>query len=218
MLPLHPFMAHIPLVLALFLPVVLFTSVVFIMKKNVNPRIWLIPVAVQVLVVVFSYIALETGEAQEDAVLEFVARPFLQQHENFAEIFSGLGVILLGLMVVVLFVAENLAKNLRLVTSLLSFIPLAAGLYAGRLGGAIAYTHGGAEAYYQVADSEQQGILPTPGKNTSESEFPVDELELNNPDQDMDDNEADERDNVNLDHETSPDDESLPEDEVNGSY
>ena len=215
MLPLHPFMAHIPLVLALCLPIVLVSSIVFIMKKKISPRIWWLPVVVQITIVIFSYIALETGEAQEDTVLQFVAKPFVQQHENAAEIFSGLGVILLGLMVVVLFVGENLARNLRFLTAALSLIPLAAGLYAGRLGGAIAYTHGGAEAYYQVEGEEQHGILPTPGMNTSESEFPIDELELNNPDQDVDEEGSDERDNVNT--EVSPEDESLPENEENRS-
>lgn len=214
MLPLHPFMAHIPLVLALCLPIVIISSIVFIMKKKISPRFWWVPVIMQISIVVFSYIALETGEDQEDTVLQFVAKPFVQQHENAAEIFSGLGVILLGLMAVVLFVGESLARNLRFLTAVLSFIPLAAGLYAGRLGGAIAYTHGGAEAYYQVEGEEQQGILPTPGMNTSESEFPINELELNNPDQDVDD-ESEERDNVNT--EVSPEDESLPENEENRS-
>ena len=214
MLPLHPFMAHIPLVLALCLPIVIVSSIVFIMKKKISPRFWWVPVIIQITIVVFSYIALETGEDQEDTVLQFVAKPFIQQHENAAEIFSGLGVILLGLMAVVLFVGESLARNLRFLTAVLSLIPLAAGLYAGRLGGAIAYTHGGAEAYYQVEGEEQQGILPTPGMNTSESEFPINELD--NPDQDVDDEEgSDERDNVNT--EVSPEDESLPEDEENRS-
>lgn len=214
MLPLHPFMAHIPLVLALCLPIVIVSSIVFIMKKKISPRLWWVPVIIQITIVVFSYIALETGEDQEDTVLQFVAKPFIQQHENAAEIFSGLGVILLGLMAVVLFVGESLARNLRFLTAVLSLIPLAAGLYAGRLGGAIAYTHGGAEAYYQVEGEEQQGILPTPGMNTSESEFPINELD--NPDQDVDDEEgSDERDNVNT--EVSPEDESLPENEENRS-
>lgn len=214
MLPLHPFMAHIPLVLALCLPIVIVSSIVFIMKKKISPRLWWVPVIIQITIVVFSYIALETGEDQEDTVLQFVAKPFIQQHENAAEIFSGLGVILLGLMAVVLFVGESLARNLRFLTAVLSLIPLAAGLYAGRLGGAIAYTHGGAEAYYQVEGEEQLGILPTPGMNTSESEFPINELD--NPDQDVDDEEgSDERDNVNT--EVSPEDESLPENEENRS-
>lgn len=220
MVPNHPFLAHIPLVLALFLPLVLGIIVVLVTKKKLPISSWWIAVSMQLLVVVFAYVALSTGEAEEDLVRQFVHKSFIGKHENIAEMFAGASVILLGLMMVALFVKENLAKHLRMVTCVLSLLPLGIGLYAGRLGGEIAYAHGGAEAYYASTDEEEtgpMGILPTPGVNTSESEFPMNELELNNPDSDFEDFERENGGDPNEIEAIPLDQDLFPEDEEDSS-
>lgn len=219
MVPLHPFLAHIPLVLTIFMPVILGVSVFFIAKNKVDPKAWWIAVAVQMVIVLSAYIALSSGEGDEELVIQFVSKKFISQHENMAEIFSGLSVVLLGVMMVINFVQEKLAKKLRIIATVFSVIPLGVGLYAGRLGGEIAYAQGGAEAHY-TANAENQddkmGILPTPGMNTSESEFPVDELELNNPDSDFEEFERENGGDPNS-FESLPEDSSFSEDEENRS-
>lgn len=216
MIPLHPFLAHIPLVLSLLMPFVLWTAVVLIAKEKASPKAWWPTVILQIVVVVSAYIALSSGEGEEDLVAQYVSKKFIGQHENMAEVFSGLSVILLGVMIVINFVQEKLAKHLRLIAAVFSIVPLGVGLYAGRLGGEIAYAQGGAEAYYAAnlanQDEEKMGILPTPGMNTSESEFPVDELELNNPDSDFEEFEKENGGDPNS-VESLPEDESFSEDE-----
>lgn len=215
MVPLHPFFAHIPLVLALFMPVVLWTTIILIARRKIGAQSWWVPVVIQAVIVVFAYIALSSGENEEDLVAQFIPKRFISQHENMAEVFSGLSVLLLGVVMVVNFVNEKVAKKLRVIAALFSFVPLGMGLYVGRLGGEIAYAHGGAEAYYGVnenSDSGPMGILPTPGMNTSESEFPVDELELNNPDSDFEDFEREQGGDPNS-IESLPEDDSFSEDE-----
>lgn len=212
MIPLHPFLAHIPLVLALFMPIILGVSIFLIFKKKVPSQGWWVAVCIQLLVVIFSYIALSSGEAEEDLVANYVSKSFISKHENMAEVFSGLSVILLGVLIVTNFVEEKVAKKLRIIAALFSVVPLGMGLYTGRLGGEIAYAYGGAQAYYDEAsyeDGEEMGILPTPDMNTSESEFPVNELELNNPDSDYEDYE---------DYGSQTDDHSFPEYEEDRSY
>lgn len=220
MVPLHPFLAHIPLTLALFMPIILWVSVYLIAKEKVSTKAWWASVAVQVVIVASAYIALSSGEGEEDIVVQFVPKKIIGQHENMAEVFSGLSVILLGVMMVINFVQEKVAKYFRIIAAVFSIIPLGVGLYAGRLGGQIAYAHGGAEAYY-AANFDQQddkmGILPTPGMNTSESDFPVDELELNNPDSDFEEFEKENGGDPN-NVEPLPADESLSEDEEDSAY
>src|SRR5690606_30721136 len=98
MVPNHPLFAHIPLVLALFVPLVLWITTLLITKKKVATSTWAVGVVMQALVVLFAYIALSTGEAEEDLVRQFVDKNFIHQHENTAEIFAGLSVILFGLL------------------------------------------------------------------------------------------------------------------------
>lgn len=212
MVPLHPFLAHIPLVLALFMPLILWVIIFLIAKKKISTQSWWVAVTIQLLIVIFAYIALSSGENEEDLVAQFVSKRFIGKHENIAEVFSGLSVILLGVMIVINFVQEKIAKNLRIIAAVFSIVPLAFGLYTGRLGGQIAYAYGGAEAYYanDYDESEEpMGILPTPGMNTSESDFPMDELELNNPDSDYDQYDNNSYDDVN---------DSFSEDEENSTY
>lgn len=223
MVPLHPFLAHIPLILALFMPFVLWSLIILIAKKKISSQGWWSAVVIQLMIVIFAYIALSSGEGEEDLVAQFVPKRFIGKHENMAEVFSGLSVILLGVMIVINFVQEKLAKKLRILAAVFSLIPLGVGLYTGRLGGEIAYAYGGAEAYYSADyedhDDGQMGILPTPGMNTSESEFPVDELELNNPDSDYDEYEREKNAGESRGDETYPEDRpSFPEDEEDRSY
>jgi len=220
MVPLHPFLAHIPLVLALFMPVILFSLVILIAKGKLSEKGWWVGVITQSCLVVFAYIALSSGEGEEDLVAQFVSKRFIGQHENMAEVFSGLSVILLGVMIVINYVKENLAKKLRVLAAVFSFIPLGVGLYVGMLGGEIAYAHGGAEAYYGMEEPETMGILPTPGMNTSESDYPVNELELNNPDPAYPDDEYQGYDNDQGpdSYEDYQEDESFPEYEEDRTY
>ena len=66
--PLHPAVVHMPIALAILAPALALLAAVLISRKLVPPRTWLALVVLQGLLVGSAWLALETGEEQEERV------------------------------------------------------------------------------------------------------------------------------------------------------
>lgn len=196
--PLHPAIVHFPIALAFILPALVLVFSLMIKKNKMAPQAWFIIIGLQLLTTVTGYVSLESGEEAEDVVEKVLDKKLIHEHEERAEIFVGSTVIALVLSTAAFFLRKEFQFILKLVVFGLSLVSSFLAYRTGHSGGELVYRYGAASAYALESNSEQ-GLLPTPGLNTSESEKPMDENESLKPD-----------DN---DYTQSEDEESLDDDE-----
>jgi len=165
-LPYHPLIVHFPVAISVILPILSTLILYFIMKKSFSSQLWIIALVFQGLTVATGYLALETGEMDEEKVEKVLSKKLIHEHEEAAEIFVGASVIVFVLGVLSLFIKESYRSKLRIASSVLSLVLPLLVYRAGHLGGELVYKHGAGNAFM---NQEQEGLLPTPGKQTSES-------------------------------------------------
>jgi uncharacterized membrane protein len=144
--PLHPAVVHFPIVLVVVLP--LFAAgALWVIRRGGHPlRSWAIPVALSAALTLSAYLALQTGEADEERVEAVVSEAAIHQHEEAAERFLVLtGVLLLiagaGLL------PGHAGRAARLITVVGSLGVLAAGVQVGAAGGELVYRQNAASVY-----------------------------------------------------------------------
>jgi uncharacterized membrane protein len=144
--PLHPAVVHFPLVFAVLLPISAALAL-WAIRRGIRPlRAWAVPVALAVGLTASGWVALETGEAQEDPVEAVVGEAPLHAHEEAAERFLVLsGVVML--VAAAGLVGGTLGSAARFVATLGSVAIVAAAIQVGALGGELVYKYGAAEAY-----------------------------------------------------------------------
>lgn len=155
-LPLHPVMVHLPLALALLMPAIAAVGAWAILTRRAGRRAWLGIVALQLLLVAGSVVALKTGEQEEERVESVVPEAALHQHEEYAEQFAWGGALVLGLTLLVLVPA---ASRVAAVTTLAGTLAVAGlALRVGHAGGQLVYVHNAGAAY--VSGAERAGSSP----------------------------------------------------------
>ena len=103
-MPLHPAIVHLPLALAILMPLVATGFAWALWTGRIRPRAWLAVVAFQALLLGSGLVATRTGEAEEERVETVVQESALHQHEELADQFvwaGGLTLVLAGLVLVV---------------------------------------------------------------------------------------------------------------------
>jgi len=144
--PLHPAVVHLPIALAVLIPGLAILGIVLIRTGFLPARGWALVVLLQALLVGSGWLALETGEDQEDRVERVVAERHIETHEEAAERFLGLAG--LGLLATVAGLLPRRAGGVgRVVGTLVTLGVLAAGISVGHSGGELVYEHGAASAY-----------------------------------------------------------------------
>lgn len=171
--PFHPSIVHFPIALTFIMPIFLVIFALFIKNNKMSPKAWLILVGLQVVIVGSGYIALESGEDEEHQVAKVVSKKLIHEHEEAAEVFVGASVLVLVLSIGAFFLRNEFSFPFKLGVAALSLIACFLAYRTGKLGGELVYLHGAPNAYLE----SPQGILPTPGMNTSESPYPVNENE-----------------------------------------
>ena len=147
-LPLHPAIVHLPLGLAVLMPLVALGFAWALWTGRVRPRAWVAVVALQALLLGGGLFAINTGGREEDRVEKVVAESAIHQHEAYAEQFVWAIGITLGLSALVL-VARRPAVARALVSAAVAgtIVVLGLGVRVGEAGGRLVYEHGAASAY-----------------------------------------------------------------------
>lgn len=148
--PLHPAIVHLPMALAVLIPVFAVGSL-WAIKQGARPfRAWGVAVALFCALSLSSWAALETGEDADEKVESIVPESAIGAHEEAAEQFLILSVIVLGVAAVGLFKgkAGGIARGAATVGTLGLLV---SGWNVGHSGGGLVYKYGAASAY--VADS-----------------------------------------------------------------
>ncbi len=145
-IPLHPVVVHFPIVLSVLLPISALVAL-WAIRKGTTPRFtWAVPVALAAALAASSYVAIETGEREEDRVEQIVGHRAMHAHEEAAERFLVLsGVLLLVSLTGLLPRTPGRAGRLLTLGGAVGL--LAAGMQVGHSGGELVYQHGAANAY-----------------------------------------------------------------------
>ncbi len=150
--PLHPAVVHFPIVFSVLLPLSMLAAM-WAVRRGVRPlRAWAAPLILAVALTGSSWVALETGEAQEERVEAIVGDRPLEAHEDAAERFM----LLSGIVMLVALgglATGPMGTASRIVATLGSVAVLAAGIQVGATGGALVYEHGAGQAYVTGASA-----------------------------------------------------------------
>ena len=144
--PLHPAVVHLPIALALVVPLVAAFALLAARTGLVPARGWAFVVLLQALLVGSGWLALETGEREEERVEEVVAERHIEAHEERAER------LMLGAAVALVVLGAGLAPGRAGAVARPLGLVLAIGVAAlaadvGHSGGTLVYEHGAGSAY-----------------------------------------------------------------------
>lgn len=144
----HPRMVHVPLALAVLMPVITTALLVSCWRGWLPRRVWLIAIALQLVLVSSGVVALRTGESDEDRVERAVAERYIEQHEEAAEGFVLAGAAVLVLMIVAALLGPRRASPaVASLATIGTLIVLALAYRTGEAGAALIYRHGAAQAF-----------------------------------------------------------------------
>jgi uncharacterized membrane protein len=144
--PLHPAVVHLPIALALLVP--LFAALLGLAIRAGRSRLrgWSLVVLMQALLVGSAWLAEETGHDQEERVEKVVDERYIEEHEESAERVVWLSAA--GLVVAAAGLAGGSPGGwARLAAFVVSLATLAGVTVTGHSGGELVYRHGAASAY-----------------------------------------------------------------------
>jgi uncharacterized membrane protein len=148
--PLHPAIVHLPIALAVLLPLFAIGGLIAV-NRGASPRsAWGITVALAAALVATGLIAKETGEDGEDQVERIVPKAAFEAHEEAADRFVVIGLSVFALSLLGLR-RDAIGNAGRIVATVGTVAVLAAGYSVGHAGGQLVYQHGAASAYTQGA-------------------------------------------------------------------
>lgn len=148
--PLHPAVVHLPVALAVLLPLFAIGALIMI-RRGAKPRVaWGVTTALAAALAASAWVATQTGEQQEERVEDVVGEASLHSHEEAAEAFLALSV---GVLVVT---AAGLAGGAvgragRVLGAAGTVALFVAGWRVGHTGGQLVYRDGAASAYVATA-------------------------------------------------------------------
>lgn len=147
-MPLHPQIVHIPIALAVILPM-LSLGVILAWARGVFPRsVFVIVVVLQAVLAGGAIAASRTGEAEEHEVEEIVGHDAIEHHEEAGNLLVISSIVLLLLGIPVLRIADE--RRARLLASVVTVGMCVSAWFAyeaGHHGGELVYELGAAEAY-----------------------------------------------------------------------
>jgi len=147
-LPLHPAIVHLPVALALLMPVLVTGFAWALWTGRVGLRAWAVIVALQALLVAGGLVAMTTGEGDEDRVEAVVQERALHLHEEYAEQFIWASGATLALAALVLVGRRTPVSNALAGAVVLATLGVAGlAVRVGHAGGELVYVHGAASAY-----------------------------------------------------------------------
>ncbi len=144
--PLHPVVVHFPVVLSILLPVIA-AGALWAIHRGARPlRAWGVAIAVAAALTLSAFVAVETGEDQEERVEKVVSESRLDTHADAGEslYFVSIGVLAvlaLGLM------PGDKGRIARYVGAVGTLTVAAAAFKVGTTGGDLVYKYNAASAY-----------------------------------------------------------------------
>lgn len=144
----HPKVVHLPMALAVLMPLVSIGLLAAWIGGMLPRRVWLIAVALQLVLVASGIVALRSGEHEEERVERVVTERLIEAHEEAAEAFVwGAGAILVLHVVAAALRREQTARAAAAAAAVGTLVVLFLGYRTGEAGGRLVYQHGAASVY-----------------------------------------------------------------------
>ena len=144
--PLHPAVVHLPIALTLLVPIFAIGALIAIRRGAKVLRAWSIAAAMLGALSLSAWVALETGEDQEEKVEAVVPERAFETHEEAAKAFLAFSLVVLGIAAVGL-VGGRVGTVARHAAAAATLVLVVAGYNVGHSGGKLVYTYGAASAY-----------------------------------------------------------------------
>lgn len=144
--PLHPAVVHFPIVLALLAPVIATGLVLAIRTQRLPVRAWAGVLVLQAVIAGSAWLAMESGEQDEEKVERVVAERLIEEHEEAAERFAWLAAAMLPLLAAGLLGGGrgHVARGAGLLATV---VVAYAVVDVAHRGGELVYRHGAASAH-----------------------------------------------------------------------
>ncbi len=144
----HPKLVHLPIALAVVMPVIFIGVAVAWWRSWLPARTWVIAIGLQAILLGSGIMAKRSGETEEDRVESRVPKAALKAHEEAAEgfVIAAAGVLALSVVAGVLG-RKRIGPVLAGATAISSILVLWMGYKTGQAGGDLVYRHGAAAAY-----------------------------------------------------------------------
>lgn len=167
--PLHPLVVHLPIALTILAPIAALGSLWAIRRGANALRTWGVTVALLGMLAGSAWLALETGEREEEVVEAVVRESNLETHEEAAEAF------LLASGVVLLVAAGGLLRGApgtwsRRVAAVATLGLVGAGWQVGHSGGALVYRDGAASAYLKADGTPAAAVARSKAEEEEDKE------------------------------------------------
>ena len=159
-LPLHPKLIHLPIALAVLMPMISVGLLLAWVRDLLPHRVWVVAVALQALLVVSGVVAMESGEDEEKRVEKIVPKAAIEAHAQAAEAFVWTAGGVLLLFVAGAALPSAIATKAAAAATAGTLVVLFLGYRAGEAGGHLVYEHGAAQAYITGASA---GAAAPPG-------------------------------------------------------
>ncbi|KAA0210453.1 hypothetical protein EDM80_13205 [bacterium] len=156
--PLHPVLVHLPLGLAVIMPLISAGVLLAWFKGWLNARAWAVVVLLQLALAVGGFAAMQSGERDEDNVERVVPESAMEAHEKAAQVFIWIATATLALSAAALVVpGEKFKQGVALATVAGTLGVLGAGYVTGKKGGELVYSHNAASVYAAPAGAPAGG-------------------------------------------------------------
>jgi uncharacterized membrane protein len=160
----HPKLVHLPLALAVLMPLVTGGALFAWWRGWFDRRTWAAVLLLQAVLVGSGAAAMKTGEHEEDRVEEVVAEKHIEAHEEAAEAFVWASAAVLLLMSLPLVLRDGRTRQaVSLGAFLGTLLVFGLGYRAGEAGGKLVYQYGAARAY--VTDASGAIAAGDPGES-----------------------------------------------------
>jgi len=148
-LPLHPKLVHLPIALAVLMPMVSAGLLLAWFRDLLPKRAWVVAVALQAVLLASGVAAMRSGEGEEEAVERVVAESAIEAHEEAAEAFTWTAGGVLLLFAAGLVLPAGAGRGAATAATAATLVVLFLGYRVGQAGGELVYQHGAASAYTQ---------------------------------------------------------------------
>ncbi|GAO04207.1 hypothetical protein [Anaeromyxobacter sp. PSR-1] len=146
-LPLHPAIVHVPLGLAMVVPLVAAGLALALWRGALPRRAFAVVVALQAILVGGGALAMQLGERDEKQAETVISEKLIEAHEERAEVFVWAAGAVLAVSAAVLVVPAAAATAVAAVVVAGTLGVAALAVSAGQAGGELVYRHGAASAY-----------------------------------------------------------------------
>ena len=144
--PLHPVIVHMPIALTILLPLFAIGALVAIQRKGRVRVAWGLTIGMLALLVGSGWLALQTGENEEERVERFVSEDAVEEHEEAGTQFvyaAGAVLLLSGVGLI----RGPTGAAARVVVAVATIALVGMGYNVGHSGGGLVYGGGAGQAY-----------------------------------------------------------------------